>query len=311
MKILGISAGRRNGNAEILLREAVAGATDTGDIQAEIVRLRDIDLKQCTGCESCTRDSDDGGKGSCVQLDDLLWLRGRLDECDGLIQAAPTYCLKPCGTYITMVDRFCGFGAEFMLKLCERPKRIAGTIGVGGTDWVQLTLPLMMQAPFLLNMQVVDCMQATWISRPQHVLLRDDLLARARRLGANVAQAMKMPPERVKYMGENADDPAACPYCHQKLLLLGDTNKVSCAICAIEGTLVTKDDRLAVTWSDDSVMAVRWEARGLAAHFSDVRKSHAAYAEGKRVISQRAGRYTNCQASAPAGRREAPGPERA
>ena len=225
MRLLGISAGRTNGNTEILLREAVACAVETGGVEAEIIRLKDLDLRQCTGCESCTRESAEGGKGSCVQRDDLFWLRDRLDRCDALIQAAPTYCLKPCGTYITMVDRFCGFGSEYMVKVHERPRRVAGTIGVGGTDWVQLTLPLMMQAPFLLNMQVVDCMQASWISGPQHVLLREDLLARARRLGANVAHAMKSPAGQAGYVGESAGDPSACPYCHQKLLLLEEMDQ--------------------------------------------------------------------------------------
>jgi len=54
MKLLGISAGRRLGNSEILLKEALMAAEETSGIDVEIVRLHDLKIKFCTGCEMCT-----------------------------------------------------------------------------------------------------------------------------------------------------------------------------------------------------------------------------------------------------------------
>jgi hypothetical protein len=106
-------------------------------------------------------------------------------------------------------------------------------------------------------------------------------------LGTHVAAAMRMAPENVTYRGDSADDPAACPYCHQKLLIFEQGAKVSCAVCAIEGTLAVDGSGLRVTWGPDSVARVRWEALGLASHFADIKKSHAAYDEGRAAISDR------------------------
>ena len=47
MKLLGISCGRKMGNSEILLREALMGAEELGS-ETEIISLLDVDIKPCT-----------------------------------------------------------------------------------------------------------------------------------------------------------------------------------------------------------------------------------------------------------------------
>ena len=50
MKVLGLSCGRRMGNSEVLLREALAETENRG-ADIEIIRLGDLAVKPCTGCE--------------------------------------------------------------------------------------------------------------------------------------------------------------------------------------------------------------------------------------------------------------------
>lgn len=53
MKVLGIVfSPRRNGNTEILVREALKGAEEVG-AETELITTRDYKINPCDGCESC------------------------------------------------------------------------------------------------------------------------------------------------------------------------------------------------------------------------------------------------------------------
>mgnify|MGYP004614484107 CR=1 FL=1 len=49
MKVLGISCGRKMGNTEILVKEALMGAEELG-AEVELVRLNDLYRMQCLCC---------------------------------------------------------------------------------------------------------------------------------------------------------------------------------------------------------------------------------------------------------------------
>ncbi len=55
MKVLGLTCGRKMSNTEILVKEALMGAEEMG-AKVEIVRLMDLNIKPCTGCNSCVID---------------------------------------------------------------------------------------------------------------------------------------------------------------------------------------------------------------------------------------------------------------
>ena len=50
MKVLAVSAGRRMGNCEVLLRHAMRGAAEAG-CEVQLIRLQDFEIKPCLGCE--------------------------------------------------------------------------------------------------------------------------------------------------------------------------------------------------------------------------------------------------------------------
>ncbi|MBP1608187.1 MAG: hypothetical protein H6Q04_422 [Acidobacteria bacterium] len=70
-------------------------------------------------------------------------------------------------------------------------------------------------------------------------------IERAKQLGRNVAQAMNMPIEEVKYLGEEAG--VDCPLCHCNVLLVPENLPyIYYPICAIRGTIVVDKDKMRV-----------------------------------------------------------------
>ena len=158
--------------------------------------------------------------------------------------------LRPPGLYCVMNVRFLGFGPDYLMGVFKRPKRAGALISVGGSDWVQLALPQMNLAMFMLNFKVVDQLQELWTGRPGHTLFHDDIVERARKMGRHVGECMKKPPEAMEYQG---DDSGMCPYCHTNLLLTRGKFAVECPICAIRGELKADGDEITVDWSEEDI----------------------------------------------------------
>ena len=53
-KIMGVTAGRKNSNSEILLKEALMACEELG-AEVRMINLKDFHIEPCTGCTSCTR----------------------------------------------------------------------------------------------------------------------------------------------------------------------------------------------------------------------------------------------------------------
>lgn len=101
-KILLISSSPRSqGNSDMLCDEFLRGATDAGH-QAEKIRLADRDINYCTGCCSCV-----GGKGTCVQQDDMAEIHRKLLAADVLVLASPVYFRSFNSQMKTFIDRVC------------------------------------------------------------------------------------------------------------------------------------------------------------------------------------------------------------
>jgi|WetSurMetagenome_2_1015567.scaffolds.fasta_scaffold30542_3 multimeric flavodoxin WrbA len=284
MKLLGISAGRKMGNSEILLKEALMAAEATGDIDTEIIRLHDLKIRFCTGCEECVKPDNTEG---CIIKDDMSFLKTRLAECDGLIIGSPTYILRPPAIFFAMNERFLGFGHKFLMDVYKR-KRAGAIISVGGTDWTQMALPMLMMPFFMLNMTVVDKMQARWASAPGHVLLYGDIMNRAFDLGKNIAKAMKKTPEKTGYLG---DDPGVCPYCHSSLLTAESGSVFSCPLCDIKGDLSMSSGELNIAWRSDDLQDIRWEPKGMGHHGEMIKENHISFEKNKEAVEKRIEKY--------------------
>ena len=119
-----------------------------------------------------------------------------------------------------------------------KPK-VGALICVGGTDWVNLALPL---ANLCLprKIKIVDQQLVTYSAGPGQVLMNDRAMADARRLGRRVGEAMGIPIDEVKYLGEEEE---TCPLCHSNLLRLRG-KFVECPLCDIKGRIEIKEGRI-------------------------------------------------------------------
>lgn len=79
MKVLGLTCGRKLSNTEIVVKEALMGAEEMG-AEVEIVRLMDLDIKPCTGCNACVISLfEKHGSGDCViKGDDFKFIEDKI-----------------------------------------------------------------------------------------------------------------------------------------------------------------------------------------------------------------------------------------
>ena len=267
MKVLGLTCGRKLSNTEIVVKEALMGAEEMG-AEVEIVRLMDLDIKPCTGCNACVINLfEKGGSGDCViKNDDFKFIDDKILECDGLIVGSPIYEKTPQGLLKVLNDRM-GPSHDLAFRIIAKKireekgitkgkgpdersfkPRVASLFAVGGSDWTTLALPLLQIFALPMNMTVVDQQLFDWTALPATVVLKDEMLARARRSGHHVAETLKHPIEEAKYIGPQG----ICPVCHSSVLELGKTSeKVLCAVCGVKGTLKSDGDTYALEVTEE------------------------------------------------------------
>jgi multimeric flavodoxin WrbA len=269
------------GNSEILLKEALMGAEERSGVGTEIIRLMDLTIKPCTGCESCARKRSRGEEMECVQKDDHMpFLLEKILQCDALILSTPVYILTPPGFLKMIADRV--FRHAWALL---KPK-VGALICVGGTDWINLALPL---ANLCLprKIKIVDQQLVTYSAGAGQVLMNDGAMADARKLGQRVGEAMGIPSDEVKYLGEEEE---TCPLCHSNLLRLRG-KFVECPICDIKGRIEIKEDKIAIVYANEELERWRWGGSGTKRHHQEIRETHQAYDANLPEIKERMKKY--------------------
>jgi multimeric flavodoxin WrbA len=269
MKILGLTCGRKLSNTEIVVKEALMGAEEMG-AEVELVRLLDLDIKPCTGCNSCVIDLlERAGSGECViKNDDFRFIDDKILDCDGLVLGSPIYEKAPQGLLKVLNDRM-GPSHDLAFRIIAKKireekgitkgtgpdersfkPRVASLFAVGGSDWTTLTLPMLQIFALPMNFKVLDQQLFDWTALPASIVLKDDMLQRARRSGRHLATALQNSVEEAQYIGPKG----VCPVCNSNIIELGETaDKALCATCGVKGTLnsggkshvleVTEEDR--------------------------------------------------------------------
>lgn len=258
MKVLGLTCGRKLSNTEIVVKEALMGAEEKG-AEVELIRLMDLDIKPCTGCNACVISLlEKGGAGECViKDDDFKFIDEKILDCDGLVVGTPIYEKTPQGLLKVLNDRM-GPSHDLAFRIIAKKireekgttkgrgpdersfkPRVASLFAVGGSDWTTLALPLLQLFVQPMNITVVDQQLFDWTALPAAVLLKDDYLERARRSGRHLADSLGKTAEEAVYIGPKG----VCPVCHSSVLELGETsNTVRCAVCGVYGPLKTEGE---------------------------------------------------------------------
>jgi multimeric flavodoxin WrbA len=271
MKVLGLCGGRRLGNSEILVKEALMAAEEAG-AEVEVIRLMDLHINPALG----------EGEGK-IAGDDAAFLNKKIVASDGIIFGAPVYSLTAPGITMLMRDR-----VAIRHSVVPKPQ-IGALIAVGGTDWVALALPTMYLLLPQGQVKLVDQMLLPFTSYLGIVVLDKEALARAHRLGANVARSITLPTENVKYLG---DEYAACPICQQNLLKIKG-NSVECPICDIRGKLEIEGSVIKVVFTVDDLKTYRWGQPGLDRHSQILKRVNNVDAAKKAEIQEKVQKYAS------------------
>jgi multimeric flavodoxin WrbA len=313
-RIIGLSCGRKNQFCETLLKEAAMGAEEFG-VETEIIRAMSLKVLPCKGCTACF------GTGKCVLNDDVEWiLEKTCVEDAALVVAVPCYHVRANGYFACINERM---NHVFMKNMDIMKKtRVGGIIGVGGSGydgWTSLNNP-MVEIFMQHTRKVVDKIQVNycairewnlwdrtdmtavthrvrvtdidyedmwkvWDSQDDRVSFVKKSFSRARQLGRNVARAMAMPIEEVKYVGEKSG--VACPVCHSNLLHVHeDLPHVACPVCAVRGEIVMDDGKMWVKWNEEDAKVPRFSYEGDKHHVEWLGKHYFANPEYFKAVEE-------------------------
>lgn len=287
MKILGICAGRRMGNSEILTKFALKGAEDAGG-EVKLMRLQDLQITPCTGCEVCMSKKVINGQDTvCAIPEDSDQYSKYVElvmEADAFIVASPCYNLTVAGRLLDALNRQHRFLSQLKRQCMEKPK-YAATIGVAGTDWSNYLMPILNFAATELcgsQMHLVDQMLVERHPAVSTVILDDAATSRAYKLGQNLVEAVKQNKGHHCYLGDAEE---VCPICHGDHLQLRG-GKLICPTCDISARVTEVNGKVQVTWEQDYEVC-RWSEYGDNLHLSGIRAGHGRRMQNLETIQEK------------------------
>ena len=292
-KIIGLSCGRKNGNSEILLKEALMGAEELG-VESEIIRAMELRVKPCTGCESCSIAMSRGKEARCaIKDDDVPWILEKtlVEDC-GLIVSGPVYHLRANSYFEIIHERM--LPTMFRHPEVLKKTRVGAIISVGGgePEWTPLGLTSM--NIFVQHSRIlVDQMQVNYVGRPGAVLMQKKYLKQARELGRRTARAMMMPIEQVKFVGDETE--VSCPVCHCNVLKVPEKlPNVFCPVCWVKGVITLDGDKMKVRWGEENAKYPRFSERGVFTHLELIKNLQTKfYTEDLEKVKERVKKYVS------------------
>jgi multimeric flavodoxin WrbA len=105
-KILAVvGSPRKGGNTDLLVSRIAEGA-GAADAQVEVVRLGELQIRECDGCQACWK-----GR-PCSKKDDMLGLYPEIAASETIVLGTPVYWYGPTALMKAFVDRFVYFNCE-------------------------------------------------------------------------------------------------------------------------------------------------------------------------------------------------------
>lgn len=302
MKILAVTAGRKNGNGEILAKAALMRAEELG-AEVKMINLHDYNIKACCGCESCTvRFTQRGEAPICVynDKDDMATIMKEWLSADGIIAAVPAYQYMPAGIWRVFTDRHLAYEPNFHRQVGNteflKPK-VGAIICNGGStsNWMSLGIESIQISMISQDVKVIDHLMVKRAPRPGQVLLNDEALERAAKLGENVVKAMQDYENATFY---NEDNKGWCPVCNSNLLSLGRPHwdgkkfEIECPICHSGGHIDKNEEG---NWefivTDESVSMM--EEKGATDHFFEIQDTMRKYFGNLDTINEKRKKYAD------------------
>lgn len=290
MKVFGITCGRKNGNSEILMKQAFMALEEKG-IETGFVRLLDAYIKPCTGCETCMVHHLKGDNDfRCVfskESDHFYAIEQQMREADAIIVSAPVYNLMPPGILITFLNKLHASG-DYRYKTFTNPK-LAAVISIGGTDWTNLGMPIATLCATSLTggtRTLVDQLDVTFHPSSGSVLVDDEAMGKAYKLGENVAAALLTGKRDNVYIGA----PKACKTCLGNLLEYRN-GELWCPICEMPAEVSVVDGKVKIDFTEDAKNHSRFSPWGGKLHNDNIMKGHKMASDNIETINARRKKY--------------------
>ena len=286
VKVMGITAGRKDSNSEILLKEALMYCEEAG-AEVTMVNLKDYHIESCTGCTSCTRGMAQGKNVGCVldAKDDKKKIMEVMLAQDAVIFSAPTYDLMPNAEYLIFAQRSLSYA------------------GGSTRAWQSMALEAMQATMFTTDMKVVDMILAARVPGRAQCLLDEGLMARARRMGENIMTAVRTPAGERTWLGD--EDMGWCPNCHSNALVLGEPQwdglhyPVECQVCGAGGNLEKAGDgKWKFIIREDGYLKDRTTVAGRARHLEEIGCTEGGFygdSEKLKLVQERLQKYKDKQ----------------
>lgn len=303
-KVMGVTAGRKDSNSEILLKEALLVCQEQG-AEVSMINLRDFNLLDCNGCTSCTIGMSMGKNTGCSlkNADDKDRIMQVFLDQDAVIFSAPTYELMPSSLFLKFMHRNLAYETAFLTKIgaIQHRDRVGALMAVGGStrSWQSMALECMQVTTVTSSFKIVDMYMATMVPAPAQVLLHEEKLARAREIGANVMKALNTPPAERKWLGES--DYGWCPNCHSNCLCLGEEQwgglkyPIECAVCGAGGDLEkTPDGKWKFVIAANGLERDRTTEEGRGVHCDEIADTQGGFfmdPEKPKIVAQRLEKY--------------------
>ena len=280
MKILGISAGTKNGNNDSMCKEALMGAQQAG-AEVEFIRLLDLDIKHCTGCIACVKILMSGQGGICTLKDDFEWIKNKILDAGGVVFSVPIFEKGALGLFRTLLDRFGprmdrannvigtkiareNGGKEPDQRILKN--KVVSYMSLGGSEWttrVQCDMELFSLVPMwkTINNEVFD-----WST---NIILDDERVKKVNEIGQNLAKAA-FDIEKAEYLG----DSGICPHCHSRNFYLNNnSNEAICCLCGITGEIKTTDGKISFHFPEEQISHAHNTMPGKIIHVNDIKQT--------------------------------------
>ena len=236
MKVLALNGSfRKNGNTEILLKQALMGAEAEG-AQVEILRLTDYKIGPCRGCGLCLfRENVCQVKG-----DDVNLIFSKVAECDGVLLGAPCYFLELTAVVKQLIDRCWILGHQF--GKVKKPASVLVPYATRGwIPYISIHSNMLLRLMGLVKInEAAICTQGI-----SEVVLDQEAMNMADRMGRELALAISS--RDFSYKGEQG----VCPSCHDRLIrILPDGETIECPTCGVRGILSVVDGKIHVRFED-------------------------------------------------------------
>ena len=294
MKVLGICAGRINGNTEIMMKEAFKAIEGKIDgVECKLVRLQEAEIKKCTGCESCMMNHLRGNfEFRCIHKngsDHYYFIEQLMREADAIIVSSPAYNLMPTGPFINFLNKLHASGDY--REVVHANHKVGAAFSLGGTDWTNFTL----NATRMACMEyvgsydaIVDSVHFDFVPGVGAIVLEDAMLDRMKVLGENVAEALleKAEGKVPAYRGPQG----VCPDCHGTMLEIREDG-VYCPQCLTKANVSIIDGKLVAEFTEEEKAKNRWSRWGQELHDNNIRKGHMKAAQAKETIAEKRKEY--------------------